>query len=51
VLDECGYTAMLQAERSAESAGRLENLTELARAMEEYERWAISRTCQPGDGQ
>ena len=28
---------MLQADRSAESAGRLENLTELARAMEEYE--------------
>jgi DNA helicase-2/ATP-dependent DNA helicase PcrA len=37
VLDESGYTAMLQAERSAEAAGRLENLSELARAMEEYE--------------
>jgi DNA helicase-2/ATP-dependent DNA helicase PcrA len=37
VLDESGYTAALQAERSAESAGRLENLTELSRAMEEYE--------------
>jgi DNA helicase-2/ATP-dependent DNA helicase PcrA len=37
VLDESGYTAMLQAERSAESAGRLENLAELTRAMEEYE--------------
>ncbi|HEV7660905.1 MAG TPA: UvrD-helicase domain-containing protein, partial [Allosphingosinicella sp.] len=37
VLDESGYTAMLQADRSAESAGRLENLTELARAMEDYE--------------
>jgi DNA helicase-2/ATP-dependent DNA helicase PcrA len=37
MLDESGYTAMLQAERSAESAGRLENLAELARAMEEYE--------------
>jgi DNA helicase-2/ATP-dependent DNA helicase PcrA len=37
LLDESGYTAMLQAERSAESAGRLENLAELARAMEEYE--------------
>jgi DNA helicase II / ATP-dependent DNA helicase PcrA len=37
VLDESTYTAMLQAEKSAESAGRLENLTELARAMEEYE--------------
>ncbi|HZF42227.1 MAG TPA: 3'-5' exonuclease, partial [Sphingomonadaceae bacterium] len=32
-----GYTAMLQADRSAESAGRLENLTELTRAMEEYD--------------
>jgi DNA helicase-2/ATP-dependent DNA helicase PcrA len=37
LLDESGYTAMLQAERSAESAGRLENLSELSRAMEEYE--------------
>ncbi len=37
LLDESGYTAMLQADRSAEAAGRLENLTELARAMEEYE--------------
>jgi DNA helicase-2/ATP-dependent DNA helicase PcrA len=37
ILDESGYTAMLQADRSAESAGRLENLAELARAMEDYE--------------
>jgi DNA helicase-2/ATP-dependent DNA helicase PcrA len=37
VLDESGYTAMLQAERSAEASGRLENLSELVRAMEEYE--------------
>ncbi len=37
LLDESGYTAMLQAEKSAEAAGRLENLSELARAMEEYE--------------
>jgi DNA helicase II / ATP-dependent DNA helicase PcrA len=37
LLDESGYTAMLQADRSAESAGRLENLAELARAMEDYE--------------
>src|SRR4051794_4296049 len=36
LLDESGYTAMLQADRSAESAGRLENLAELTRAMEEY---------------
>jgi len=37
VLDESGYTAMLQAEHSAEATGRLENLSELARAMEDYE--------------
>ena len=37
ILDESGYTAMLQADRSAESAGRLENLVELTRAMEDYE--------------
>lgn len=37
LLDESGYTAMYQAEKSAEAAGRLENLTELVRAMEEYE--------------
>src|SRR5690606_7620780 len=37
VLDECGYTTMLQTDRTPEAAGRLENLTELARAMEEYE--------------
>jgi DNA helicase-2/ATP-dependent DNA helicase PcrA len=37
ILEESGYTAMLQADRSAEAAGRLENLTELTRAMEEYE--------------
>jgi DNA helicase-2/ATP-dependent DNA helicase PcrA len=37
MLDESGYTAALLAEKSAESAGRLENLTELTRAMEDYE--------------
>ena len=37
VLDESGYTDALQAERTAEASGRLENLVELARAMEEYE--------------
>ena len=36
VLEESGYNAMLQAERSPESAGRLENLSELLRAMEDY---------------
>ena len=37
VLEESGYTAMWQADRSAEAAGRLENLQELTRAMEEFE--------------
>ncbi len=37
VLDESGYTAMLEAERTAEAKGRLENLGELARAMEDYQ--------------
>jgi DNA helicase-2/ATP-dependent DNA helicase PcrA len=37
ILDESGYTAMWQAEKSADAAGRLENLGELVRAMEEYE--------------
>ncbi len=37
LLDESGYTTALQAERSVEASGRLENLSELARAMEEYE--------------
>ncbi len=37
VLATSGYDDMLKADRSAESAGRTENLTELARAMEDYE--------------
>ncbi len=37
VIDESGYSAMLEAERSPEAAGRIENLSELARAMEDYE--------------
>ena len=37
LLDESGYTTMLQAEKTAEAAGRLENLNELVRAMEEYD--------------
>ena len=36
VLEETGYNAMLAADRSPESAGRAENLSELARAMEDY---------------
>lgn len=37
VLDESGYTDMLQTDRTPEAAGRLENLSELSRAMEDYE--------------
>src|SRR5271165_46204 len=37
VLDESGYTAMWQADRSPDAAGRLENLKELVVAMAEFE--------------
>ena len=40
VLDESGYTAMWQADKSADAAGRLENLKELIRSMEEFENLA-----------
>ncbi len=37
VLDESGYTEMWQKDRSADAAGRLENLKELVRSMDEFE--------------
>ncbi len=37
VLDESGYTAMWQNDKSPEAPGRLENLKELIHAMEEFE--------------
>ena len=37
VLDESGYTEMWQNDRSADAAGRLENLKELVRSMEDFE--------------
>ena len=37
ILDESGYTEMWQKDRSADAAGRLENLKELIRSMEEFE--------------
>jgi len=40
VLDESGYTAMWQADKSPEAPGRLENLKELITAMEEFENLA-----------
>ncbi|MGL4487943.1 MAG: ATP-dependent helicase, partial [Rhizobiaceae bacterium] len=37
ILEESGYTDMWKADRSAEAPGRLENLKELIRSMEDYE--------------
>jgi DNA helicase-2/ATP-dependent DNA helicase PcrA len=37
LLDESGYTAMWQADKSPEAPGRLENLKELVRAMTDFE--------------
>ena len=37
VLDESGYTGMLQADKSPDAPGRLENLKELVAAMAEFE--------------
>src|SRR5437868_13694745 len=37
VLDESGYTEMWQKDKSADAAGRLENLKELIRSLEEFE--------------
>jgi DNA helicase II / ATP-dependent DNA helicase PcrA len=58
VLDESGYTAMWQAERSADSAGRLDNLKELVRSMEGFENMrgflehvALVMDVEGGEGQ
>jgi DNA helicase-2/ATP-dependent DNA helicase PcrA len=37
ILDESGYTAMWQADKSPDAPGRLENLKELVQALEEFE--------------
>ena len=37
ILDESGYTELWQNDRSAEAPGRLDNLKELIRSMEEFE--------------
>jgi DNA helicase-2/ATP-dependent DNA helicase PcrA len=37
VLDESGYTDMLKHDKSAEAPGRLDNLKELVRSMEQFE--------------
>ena len=40
ILEESGYTEMWQAVRSADAPGRLENLKELIRSMQEFETMA-----------
>ncbi|MBK8175054.1 MAG: UvrD-helicase domain-containing protein [Rhodospirillales bacterium] len=40
ILDESGYTAMWQADRSPEASGRLDNLKELVAALVEFESLA-----------
>jgi DNA helicase II / ATP-dependent DNA helicase PcrA len=40
VLEESGYTDALKADKSAEAPGRLDNLKELVRSMEQYESLA-----------
>ena len=40
ILDESGYTEMWQNDKSADAAGRLENLKELVRSMGEFENMA-----------
>ena len=37
VLDESGYTAMWQVDKSPDAEGRLENLTELVNAMQDFD--------------
>ena len=37
ILDESGYTAMWQADKTPEGPGRLENLKELVKALEQFE--------------
>ena len=51
VLDESGYTEMWRQDKTPEAAGRLENLKELVRAMEEFpDLGRLSRACVAGDG-
>jgi DNA helicase-2/ATP-dependent DNA helicase PcrA len=40
ILDESGYTDMLKADKSAEAPGRLDNLKEFVRSMEQFENLA-----------
>ncbi len=40
ILEECGYVEMLQNDKSADAPGRLDNLKELVRSMEQFENLA-----------
>jgi DNA helicase II / ATP-dependent DNA helicase PcrA len=52
ILDESGYTAMWQNDKTPEAPGRLENLKELVKALEGIREPArLSGTCQPHHGQ
>ena len=47
ILDESGYTAMWQADKTPEAPGRLENLKELVKALENFaEPSGLPRACQ-----
>ncbi len=51
ILEESGYTDMWQKDRTADAAGRLENLKELVRSMEEFpDLGSLPRTYFAGHG-
>ena len=51
ILEESGYIDMWKADRTADAAGRLENLKELTRSMEEFPSpGRLPRACFAGDG-
>jgi DNA helicase II / ATP-dependent DNA helicase PcrA len=52
ILDESGYTAMWQNDKTPEAPGRLENLKELVKALGRVREPArVSRTCVAHHGQ
>ena len=50
ILDESGYTTMWQNDKTPEAAGRLENLKELVKALEQFETYKGFGTCLLGHG-
>jgi hypothetical protein len=51
ILDESGYTAMWQADKTPEAPGRLENLKELVKALEQFENLQGFWNTSPDHGQ